>query len=85
MKNKYILSLLVGGLLFAACSKEDPFSGADRGEGRISKTALLLTVKDDAISSTRADKDVNIDDFTVLFFKDGNSQPGRQIQIRRYA
>ena len=82
MNNKYILSVLAGGLLFAACSKEDPFHGGDKEDGRISKTALLLSVKDDVLATTRADEaDVNLDEFNVLFFKEGNSQPAAKYKF----
>lgn len=76
MKNLYIVSILAGALALGSCSKEDPFrGGADNGDGQVSKSALVMEVKNDAITTTRAEADVNIDDFNVLFFKDGNTQP----------
>ncbi len=75
MKNQYILSLLAGALIFTACSKEDPFRGDSKGDGQLVKSALLMEVKNDALNVTRADADVNIDEFNVLLFKEGNSQP----------
>ncbi len=75
MKNQYILSILAGAMIFSACSKEDPFRGESKGEGKLAKSALLMEVKNDALNVTRADNDVNIDDFNVILFQDGNSQP----------
>lgn len=62
-------------MIFTACSKEDPFRGGSEGNGSLAKSALLMEVKDDALNLTRADADVNLDDFNVLLFKEGNSQP----------
>lgn len=79
MKNLYIVSILAGTLALGSCSKEAPFSGAsedgDGTTGQVSKSALVMEVKNDAITTTRAEADVDINDFNILFFKNGNSQP----------
>lgn len=75
MKKSYIFSLCAAALIFTGCSKEDPFSGAESGTGQFLKSALSVDLNANGFEyrKTRAEADVN--DFTVLFFKDGETQP----------
>lgn len=62
--------------MMVGCSKENPFEG-DGSEGQVLKTALDVSLSSDNImvnkKVTRANEDVNVDDFTVSFIQQGNS------------
>lgn len=75
MKNIHIIPFLAGSLLLAACSKEDNFKPDSRSEGQFAKAALSMEVKADALSKTRAVPDVDVNQFTVSFYKKGDNQP----------
>lgn len=77
MKKIYILPVLAAGLLSVSCSKEHPFDRED-GNGEVLKSALAVDIDaaglENQRSRTRA-VDADINDFTVIFTKEGNSQP----------
>lgn len=77
MKKLYIYSLAALALLSAGCSKEDPFGNDEAGSGQFLKSALAVDLKNDEMvkqnAPTRAD--VNLDDFNVIFTKDGQTAP----------
>lgn len=79
MKTSYILPLLAAAALVTGCSKEDPFGGREEGEGRFLKSSLSMDINADGLVNTRgvtrAGVDADIDDFTVIFTREGNSQP----------
>jgi len=80
MKKLYILSLAALALMATACSKEEPFHGEQKAEeGQILKSAIAVDMKIDETLrkeiKTRAD--VNLDDFTVVFTKSGQTVPTR--------
>ncbi|MBD5357181.1 MAG: DUF4493 domain-containing protein [Bacteroides sp.] len=78
MKFKNIYSLLGGMLLLSGCAAEAPFQSEREdkdGMGEFRKDALNLDViSGDGINVvTRAgEEDININDFKIQFFKDGN-------------
>ena len=76
MKNLYILPVVAAGLIFTGCSKENGFDNAE-GEGQFLKSALSMDINADALMQTRAASglNVNVDDFNVIFTKDGQSEP----------
>lgn len=78
MNKTYIISALAAGLLLTGCGKENPFGTEESGEGQFLKSAFAVDVKiDETVRQnvrTRAGE-ANIDDFTVVFTKDGQSQP----------
>ena len=73
MKKSYIFSFLAAAALVTGCSKENPFGGENSGEGQVLKSALAMELNTDENirqkPATRAD--VSLDDFTVVFTKDG--------------
>lgn len=78
MKKTYILSAVAAGLLLTGCGKEDPFGTVEVGEGQFLKSAIAVDVKVDEtirqnVRTRAAEADIN--DFTVVFTKDGQSQP----------
>lgn len=75
MKTSYILPLLAVAALATGCSKENPFSGPDEGEGSFMKSSLSMDIDADGLVNTRAAVDANVDDFTVIFTREGSSQP----------
>jgi hypothetical protein len=78
MKKLYILPLLAASLLATGCSKDDPFGSSDGvdGDGKLLKSALAVEVKADAIiREQRTRSDANIDDFNLIFTRDGQSAP----------
>lgn len=78
MKKSYIFAALTAGLLFAGCSKENPFDGDGNGEtGKFLKSALAVDVKADEMvrQNVKTRADYNVDDFTVVFTKVNNSEP----------
>lgn len=78
MKKSYILTVMSAALMLAGCGKEMPFEPGESGEGQILKSALAVDLKaDETIRqsiSTRAGE-LNINEFTVVFTRDGQSQP----------
>lgn len=75
MKKSYIFSLCAAAAILTGCSKEDPFGSYEEGTGQFLKSALSVDLNADGFEyrKTRAEADIN--DFTVLFFKDGEAQP----------
>ena len=73
MKTLYSYLFLIAACLFAGCEKEEPFKEISEEEGQISKTALGIDLRDDELLQTRADADVNLDDFKITFTKVGSS------------
>ncbi len=73
MKKSYILPILAAGLLFTGCSKENPFDGESSTEGQVLKSALAVTLNtDETVRQQKPTRgDVNLNDFTVVFTKDG--------------
>lgn len=73
MKKSYIFPFLAAAALVTGCSKENPFNGENSGEGQVLKSALAMELNTDENirqkPATRAD--VSLDDFTVVFTKDG--------------
>lgn len=73
MKKSYIFPFLAAAALVTGCSKENPFGGENSGEGQVLKSALAMELNTDENirqkPATRAD--VSLDDFTVVFTKDG--------------
>lgn len=78
MNKLYILSLAAASLLTVSCSKENGFGSEEAGEGKFLKSALSMDINADALTNTRAGVDVNPDDFTVIFTKDGQAEPTRK-------
>lgn len=84
MKKIYILPILAAALLSTGCSKETPFDGEEsRSEGKFLKSALSMDINGDEILHknihTRAD--VNVDDFTVIFTKSGQTTPAAKYKF----
>lgn len=79
MKISYILPLLAVAAFGTGCSKEDPFGPFKEGEGSFLKSSLSMDIDADGLVNTRglsrAAVDANVDDFTVIFTREGNSQP----------
>lgn len=73
MKKSYIFPFLAAAALVTGCSKENPFGGENSGEGQVLKSALAMELNTDENirqkPATRAD--VSLDDFMVVFTKDG--------------
>lgn len=81
MKRLYILSLAAAAMLATGCSKENPFTGPEnQEEGQLLKSALAVDMKVDETvrKNIRTRADVNLDDFTVIFTKEGQSTPVRK-------
>lgn len=78
MNKLYILPLAAAALLAAGCSKENGFNRDGAGDGQFLKSALSMDINADALYNTRAASDVNIDDFTVVFVKNGQTEPTRK-------
>lgn len=77
MKKLYILPIVAAALALTGCSKENPFEGSQTGaEGKFMKSALSVELNSDEFSHqnirTRA---AEVDDFTILFIKDGQQVP----------
>lgn len=79
MKTSYILPLLAVAALATGCSKENPFTGPDEGEGSFMKSSLSMDIDADGLVNTRAltraGVDADVDDFTVIFNREGEAQP----------
>lgn len=79
MKKIYMLSMLAAALVATGCSKEDPFGPGNEGEGQFLKSSISVDVQADGLehrnAPTRAAADPDVDDFTVIFTREGNSQP----------
>lgn len=79
MKKLYILPLIAAALITTGCSKEDPFGPGNEGEGQFLKSSISVDVQADGLehrnAPTRAAADPDVDDFTVIFTREGNSQP----------
>lgn len=77
MKKIYIIPLLAAGLLATGCSKENPFTSDDNGEGQVLKSSLDMSVSGNDVQvnpvATRADADVDVNDFNVHFIKTGQT------------
>lgn len=74
MKKSYFLPFLAAGLMLTGCSKENPFDPTD-GEGEFLKSALSMDVQAQALNKTRAEVDVDINEFNVVFTREGHSEP----------
>lgn len=79
MKKLYILPFLAAGILLSGCSKENPWGPENEGEGQFLKSSLSMDINANGLvknsSAKRSEVDVNVDDFTVIFTKDGQSTP----------
>lgn len=85
MKLKYIFPLVAAALLASGCSKEDPFTPGNNGDagsdsdysGKVLKSALAVNVDADVLNNTivRSRADFDINDFTIVFTKEGGNQP----------
>lgn len=76
MKKSYFIPFIAAGLLVSSCSKENPFDSEYQGEGQFLRSALSMSIADESrrqAMPTRAE--ANVDDFTVIFTKDGEAQP----------
>ena len=71
--------MLAAALITTGCSKEDPFGPGNEGEGQFLKSSISVDVQADGLehrnAPTRAAADPDVDDFTVIFTREGNSQP----------
>lgn len=71
--------MLAAALITTGCSKEDPFGPGNEGEGQFLKSSISVDVQADGLehrnAPTRAAADPNVDDFTVIFTREGNAQP----------
>ena len=79
MKKIYLASLAAALLISGGCSKDDPFAGGNAQEGQILKSALSVDVKiDNTVRqqlATRAESDYNLDDFNIVFTREGETAP----------
>lgn len=83
MKKLYIYSLAAAALMATACSKENPFTGPESvEEGQILKSAIAVDMKVDETvrKNVRTRADVNLDDFTVIFTKEGQTTPVKKFK-----
>lgn len=83
MKKLYIYSLAAAALMATACSKENPFTGPESSEeGQILKSAIAVDMKVDETvrKNVRTRADVNLDDFTVIFTKEGQTTPVKKFK-----
>lgn len=78
MKRLYIYPLLAASLIMGGCAKENPFGSESDAPGQFLKSAIAVDIKSDEVIRqnlpTRG-TDVNIDDFTIIFNKDGEPAP----------
>ncbi len=79
MKKLYIYALAAAAIVATGCSKENPFDGpkGEETEGQILKSAIAVDMKVDETvrKNIRTRADVSLDDFTVIFTKEGNETP----------
>lgn len=75
MKKSYILPLFAAAILATGCSKEDPFNTEEYGTGQFLKSALSVDLNADGVEYRQTRAEANVDDFTVIFTKEGESQP----------
>lgn len=76
MNKLYIVASLAAGLFLTSCSSENPFGG-NEGEGQLLKAALAVDIDvDDVVRNNAATRaDAELDDFKVVFSREGDSQP----------
>ncbi len=79
--NSYIFILLIS--LLASCGKESPFEAEPEiGKGQLSKSAICIDLRaDEEFVQTKADDAINLDDFKIIFYKDGSTTP---VAVYRY-
>lgn len=76
MKAKYLMGALLTMILAGGCSKETPFNSETvSGEGKFSRSAILLDVRDGDDMITQDTRAGELNDFKILFFKNNNPAP----------
>lgn len=76
MKKSYILPLIASAIIATGCSKENPFDGMSSGsEGQFLKSALSVDINADGFEVRSSRADANVNDFTVIFNREGDAQP----------